>query len=179
MPLAVTLRRLFFDCCLQQSPPDGPSQLLTACQLEKKKLEYEYLREQRRRFEAEMELIDLQSRRDEEEITRLSTDIKYGKHSQPTTPPEYSDSNGFPTALSRPNRFSMSSITPGASTPRGSRSGSHITSPPSASHSNQGNQGNGFLPSQSMPGSRRNSDEEGDEFEHDEFAPMSPVARPK
>ena len=123
-----------------------------------------------------MELIDLQSRREEEEIHRLSSDIQYGKHSQPTTPPEYSDSNGFPTALSRPNRFSMSSINPGMTTPRGSRSGSQITSPPS---SNPGTQGaaNGYLPSKSVPGSRRNSDEEGDEFEHSDFTPLSPVYR--
>jgi hypothetical protein len=126
-----------------------------------------------------MELIDLQSRRDEAEINRLSSDIQYGKHSQPTTPPEFSDSNGFPTALSRPNRFSMSSITPGMTTPRGSRSGSHVTSPPSSGQGNQGNQGNqsNGYPSKSVPGSRRNSDEEGDEFENDDFAPMSPVFR--
>jgi hypothetical protein len=118
-----------------------------------------------------MELIDLQSRREEEEIHRLSSDIQYGKHSQPTTPPEYSDSNGFPTALSRPNRFSMSSITPGVTTPRGSRSGS-IMSPPSGNQA----QGNG-IPSKSVPGSRRGSDEEGDEFGQDDFAPLSPVYR--
>lgn len=120
-----------------------------------------------------MELIDLQSRRNEEEINRLSSDYNYGKHSQPTTPPEYSDSNGFPTALSRPNRFSMSAINQGLATPRGSRSGSQITSPPSGS---QGQQGNGY-PSKSVPGSRRNSDEEGDDFDNDDFAPMSPVFR--
>lgn len=114
-----------------------------------------------------MELIDLQSRRDEEEINRLSSDIKYGKHSQPTTPPEYSDSNGFPTSLSRPNRFSMSSITPGMSTPRGNRSASQLTSPPATT------QGNGYAP-KSMPGSRRNSDEDGDEFDNDDFTPKSP-----
>jgi len=117
-----------------------------------------------------MELIDLQSRHGEEEIKRLSTDIKYGKHSQPTTPPEYSNSTGFPTSLSRPNRFSMSSINPGAITPRGSRSGSQVMSPPST-------QGNGYLPSKSMPGSRRNSDEESDEFDNDAFTPLSPVTR--
>ena len=120
-----------------------------------------------------MELIDLQSRRDEEEINRLSTDIKYGKHSQPTTPPEYSDSNGFPTSLSRPNRFSMSAINPGLTTPRGSRSGLQITSPPSAR--SQGN--SSYLPSKSMPGSRRNSDEDNDDFDDDDFTPISPVYR--
>ncbi|CAI6333901.1 unnamed protein product [Periconia digitata] len=134
--------------------------------LEKKKLEYEYLKEQRRRFEAEMELIDLQSRRDEEEINRLSTDIRYGKHSQPTTPPEYSNaSKGFPTSLSRPNRFSMSSIN-GLTTPRSAHSGSQLASPPSAPANT-----NGFLSAKSMPGSRRNSDEDGDDFDNDDFNP--------
>ncbi|OAL01919.1 ARM repeat-containing protein [Phaeosphaeriaceae sp. SRC1lsM3a] len=140
--------------------------------LEKKKLEYEYLKEQRRRFEAEMELIDLQSRRGEEEIHRLSTDLRYGKqpaHSQPTTPPEYNDGNGFPSAFSRPNRFSMSSINPGMTTPRGSRANSQVTSPPFY--------GNNGLPSQSVPGTRRNSDEDHDDFDNDDFTPVSPVTR--
>ncbi|KAF2471287.1 ARM repeat-containing protein [Lindgomyces ingoldianus] len=167
---------------LQRRQAAEPTEFTTATYhklqvLEKKKLEYEYLREQRRRFEAEMELIDLQSRRDEEEIHRLSSDIQYGKHSQPTTPPEYNNSNGFPTALSRPNRFSMSSITspPGmtASTPRGSRPTSQITSPPS----NASTQGTASYPSKSMPGSRRNSDEEGEEFDEHEYVPISPVFR--
>lgn len=142
--------------------------------LEKKKLEYEYLKEQRRRFEAEMELIDLQSRRGEEEINRLSSDLRYGKqpaHSQPTTPPEYNESNGFPTAFSRPNRFSMSSITPSMTTPRGSRTNSQVASPPANFF------GNGNLPSQSVPGTRRNSDEDHDDFDNDDFTPISPVSR--
>jgi hypothetical protein len=143
-------------------------------QLEKKKLEYEYLKEQRRRFEAEMELIDLQSRRGEEEIHRLSTDLRYGKqpaHSQPTTPPEYGDGNGFPSAFSRPNRFSMSSINPGMTTPRGSRANSQVTSPPASFFAANG------LPSQSVPGTRRNSDEDNDDFDNDDFTPVSPVTR--
>ncbi|KAF9701988.1 hypothetical protein EKO04_000277 [Ascochyta lentis] len=140
--------------------------------LEKKKLEYEYLKEQRRRFEAEMELIDLQSRRGEEEIHRLSSEVRYGKpaHSQPTTPPEHSD-NGFPNAFSRPNRFSMSSIQPSKITPRGSRANSQVTSPPSSFFNNNG------LPSQSVPGTRRNSDEDHDDFDNDDFTPLSPVSR--
>ncbi|KAJ4378671.1 hypothetical protein N0V86_005542 [Didymella sp. IMI 355093] len=143
--------------------------------LEKKKLEYEYLKEQRRRFEAEMELIDLQSRRGEEEIHRLSSEVRLNKpaHSQPTTPPEYSD-NGFPNAFSRPNRFSMSSIQQPATriTPRGSRANSQVTSPPSSSFFN-----NNGLPSQSVPGTRRNSDEEHDDFDNDDFTPLSPASR--
>jgi hypothetical protein len=127
----------------------------------------------------------MQTRRDEEEIHRLSSDIKYGKHSQPTTPPEYSDSNGFPTALSRPNRFSLSSIaSPAGMSTRGSRSGSLLTSPPSvaSTQTTQTTQGGGaqgggaYLPSKSVPGSGRNSDEEND-FEDDDFTPLSPVYR--
>lgn len=121
-----------------------------------------------------MELIDLQSRRGEEEIQRLSSEVRYGKpaHSQPTTPPEYNESNGFPTAFSRPNRFSMSSINPGMTTPRGSRANSQVTSPPGSTFN-----GNGNLPSQSMPGTRRNSDEDHDDFDNDDFTPLSPVTR--
>ncbi|KAF2205397.1 ARM repeat-containing protein [Delitschia confertaspora ATCC 74209] len=149
--------------------------------LERKKLEYEYLKEQKRRFEAEMELIDMQSKQDEAEITRLSSDIKYGKHSQPTTPPEYSDINGFPTALSHPHRFSISSIASppgmGTSTPRGSRSGSQLMSPPSvSSKSTQPSTAGSFLPSKSVPGSRRGSDEDSDSYEEqDSHTPLSPA----
>jgi hypothetical protein len=122
-----------------------------------------------------MELIDLQSRRGEEEIQRLSSEVTYGKpaHSQPTTPPEYSEGSGFPTAFSRPNRFSMSSINPGMATPRGSRASSQVTSPPGAYGGNTNNN----LPSQSMPGTRRNSDEDHDDFDNDDFTPLSPVTR--
>lgn len=120
-----------------------------------------------------MELIDLQSRRGEEEIHRLSTEVRYGKpaHSQPTTPPEYNEGNGFPTAFSRPNRFSMSSINSGVITTRGSRANSQVTSPPSKV------QPTGNLPSQSMPGTRRNSDEDHDNFDNNDFTPLSPVTR--
>lgn len=115
-----------------------------------------------------MELIDMQSRQEEEEINRLSSDIRYGKHSQPTTPPEYANNTGFPSSFSRPNRFSMSAINPGLTTPRGSRAGSQLASPPSAR-----SQGGGFA-AQSMPGSRRNSEEDRDDF-NDDFTPDSPV----
>lgn len=127
-----------------------------------------------------MELIDLQSRRGEEEIHRLSTEVRYGKpaHSQPTTPPEYNEGNGFPTAFSRPNRFSMSSINSGGIIGRGSRANSQVTSPPAKNtgNGNGGSNSNG-LPSQSMPGTRRNSDEDHDDFDNDDFTPLSPVAR--
>jgi hypothetical protein len=123
-----------------------------------------------------MELIDLQSRRGEEEIHRLSSEVRFNKpaQSQPTTPPEYND-NGFPNAFSRPNRFSMSSIQQPTTriTPRGSRANSQVTSPPSSSFFNSNN----GLPSQSVPGTRRNSDEEHDDFDNDDFTPLSPASR--
>ncbi|KAI4631199.1 hypothetical protein J4E83_002728 [Alternaria metachromatica] len=140
--------------------------------LERKRIEHEYLKEAKRRFDAEMELLNLQAQHGESDNNRFSADAHYGgpAHSQPTTPPEYNESNGFPSALSRPNRFSMSSINPGMTT-RGSRANSQVTSPPANFQSN------GNLPSHSMPGSRRNSEEEHDDFENDDFTPLSPAAR--
>jgi hypothetical protein len=114
-----------------------------------------------------MEVLNLQAQHGEAETNH------YGRpaHSQPTTPPEYNETNGFPSALSRPNRYSMSSVNPSTSTPRGSRANSQVTSPPA----NLVNNGN--LPSYSMPGSRRGSEENDDDFENDDFTPLSPAAR--
>lgn len=132
-------------------------------QLEKKKLEYERLREQKRRFEAEMQLLDLQQRREEQELAQMQEDLgrtsNSGHQSEPTTPPEYRDTgNGFPSVFSRPNRYSTSSLTspPGLYT-RPGRSGSTLISPQS-----------GILQSRlmmddkarSMGASRHNSDDD-------------------
>ncbi|KAI9815703.1 MAG: hypothetical protein M1827_002099 [Pycnora praestabilis] len=134
--------------------------------LEKKRLEHEMLKEQRRRFEAEMQLIDLQQRREEQEILQMAEDLgrvntSGGHQSEPTTPPEYRES-GFPSAFSRPNRFSSSSLTsppPGLNN-RVSRSGSQITSPSNELvQSRQSYVTSSKMPSKSVPGSRRNSDE--------------------
>ncbi|KFY11145.1 hypothetical protein V491_07335, partial [Pseudogymnoascus sp. VKM F-3775] len=46
--------------------------------LEKKKLEYERLREQKRRFEAEMQILDLQQRQEEQELRQMQEDL--GRH---------------------------------------------------------------------------------------------------
>lgn len=128
-------------------------------QLEKKKKEYEALREQRRRFQTEMDLLDLQSKRDADELARLSSDISLysGHQSEPTTPPEYREA-GFPTSLSRPNRYSTQSLMSpngkGSFSNRPSRSGSQALP---ASNSNS------HLPPSSVPGSRPNSDEDDDD----------------
>lgn len=139
-------------------------------QLEKKKLEYERLREQKRRFEAEMQLLDLQQRREEQELAQMQEDLGRGSsnqsngaghQSEPSTPPEYREtSSGFPTVFSRPNRYSTSSLTsPPGLYNRPGRSGSQLTSPQAGilpSHYMMED----HMPSRSVPGSRRNSDED-------------------
>ncbi|KAI0113722.1 ARM repeat-containing protein [Nemania sp. FL0031] len=126
--------------------------------LEKKKLEYEKLREQKRRFEAEMQKLDQQQRELQEDLRPVLT--LTGHQSEPTTPPEYRETNtGFPTMFSRPNRYSMSSIvSPQGTFNRPGRSGSLLTSPqsgimPPRYHDD-------LLPYRSVPATRRNSDED-------------------
>ncbi|KAK3946105.1 armadillo-type protein [Diplogelasinospora grovesii] len=129
--------------------------------LEKKKQDYERLREHRRKFEAEFEKLEAQQRAEERELQRMQADLKFAGHqSEPTTPPEYHDVTGFPNMFSRPNRYSTSSLTsPPGLFNRPARSGSQLVSPQSNII------GSRFafddqLPSRSVPGSRRNSDED-------------------
>ncbi|KAI5864268.1 ARM repeat-containing protein [Durotheca rogersii] len=137
--------------------------------LEKKKIEYEKLREQKRRFEAEMHKLDQQQRRDEFDIAQMQEDLGRGSgmgptghQSEPTTPPEYREtSSGFPTMFSRPNRYSTPSlglVSPPGLFNRPARSGSQLTSPQSGIL--QSRFFDDSLPSRSVPGSRRNSDED-------------------
>lgn len=153
--------------------------------LEKKKAEYEYLKEQRRRFEAEMELYDIQMKGVQNDYARLSQDVgrnnnnsnsnnnNYAGHqSEPTTPPEYRE-QGFPSAFSRPQRYSIQGMTSPqqsyqSGSTRASRSGSQITSP-----GQNYPQGPSHMPSKSMPGSRRGSDEDEDSYEFD-ISTMNP-----
>ncbi|KAF7882633.1 uncharacterized protein EAF02_005996 [Botrytis sinoallii] len=153
----------------QESQEYGPSTYHKVQLLEKKKLEYERLREQKRRFEAEMQLLDLQQRRDEQELQQMQEDLgrsnnnnnNAGHQSEPTTPPEYRESSsGFPSAFSRPNRYSTSSITsPPGLYNRPGRSGSQLTSPQAGIMQSRLIIDD-KLPSKSVPGSRRNSDED-------------------
>ncbi|KAI1139562.1 ARM repeat-containing protein [Hypoxylon sp. FL0543] len=137
--------------------------------LEKKKIEYEKLREQKRRFEAEMHKLDQQQRRDEFDIAQMQEDLGRGNgigmtghQSEPTTPPEYREtSSGFPTMFSRPNRYSTPSlglVSPPGLFNRPGRSGSQLASPQSGVL--QSRFFDDSLPSRSVPGSRRNSDED-------------------
>lgn len=141
---------------LRTGQPPGPGHHidmrqggLTAGQLEKKKQEYEMIREQKRRFEAEMQ-------KHEQELAQMTEDLRgpFGGHqSEPTTPPEYREtSSGFPSIFSRPNRYSTSSLaSPPGLLNRVGRSGSQISSPPAGILAS-------IQPPWSTPATRRNSD---------------------
>jgi hypothetical protein len=123
-----------------------------------------------------MKLLDLQEQRlqqststtDADQLARefAQVNLPAGPVSEPTTPPDYSDA-GFPTSFSRPDRYSISSIT---SPPGLSNRYSQSSAPPAPSPS--GNVNGRSLPpkppAKSMPGSRRNSDDE--EYLPDELA---------
>lgn len=121
-----------------------------------------------------MQKLDQQQRREEQELAAMQEDLGRisasggmapGHQSEPTTPPEYRESaSGFPSMFSRPNRYSTSSLTspPGLLFNRPGRSGSQIASPQSGimQPSQQRISFDDQLPSRSVPGSRRNSDED-------------------
>lgn len=123
------------------------------------------LREQRRRFDAELELFNLQQAREKQELDQMTHDLSRvnlsaGHQSEPTTPPEYRD-QVLPSVFSRTNRYSASSLTspPGLNN-RSSRSGSQLTSPPTELAQTLHNHINSdTLPSKSVPGSRRGSND--------------------
>jgi hypothetical protein len=114
-----------------------------------------------------MQLLDLQQRREEQELAQMQEDLgranntTAGHQSEPTTPPEYREStSGFPSVFSRPNRYSTSSLTsPPGLYNRPGRSGSQLTSPQSGIIQSRLMMDD-KLPSKSVPGSRRNSDED-------------------
>ncbi|KAK3315010.1 hypothetical protein B0H66DRAFT_535903 [Apodospora peruviana] len=139
---------------------------LLADTLEKKRMDYERLREHKRRFEAEIHKLDAQQRQEERELQLMQEDLTIGRfaghQSEPTTPPEYREtSSGFPTLFSRPNRYSTSSLTsPPGLYNRPGRSGSQLASPQSGIIQQPRFAFDDQLPSRSVPGSRRNSDED-------------------
>ena len=121
------------------------------------------LREQRKRFEAELEKFNIQQAREKQELEQMAQDLhslnlSSGHQSEPTTPPEYRD-HVFPSIYSRRNRYSSSSlVSPPGLNNRSSRSGSLLTSPPVELIQSQHTATNSDkLPSKSVPGSRRGS----------------------
>lgn len=119
------------------------------------------MREQRRRFEEDMKLLDLQHEKEKHEMDQLARDLAKagvsGPVSEPTTPPEYRE-NGLPGGFARPSRFSTSSVTssPGFFNVFGP---SQVTSPGQVSSPGAQTPTNRFSV-HSVPGSRRNSEKE-------------------
>lgn len=148
--------QLVRTCPGPRSPDEQAKNADTSQKIEKKRLEYEKIREQKRLFDAEMAKHEAELSQMLEEHGRLS-----GHQSEPTTPPEYRETTtGFPSVFSRPNRYSLSSLTsPHAMANRSARSGSVLTSPQSGiplsrfAFDDQ-------LPSWSHSTSRRNSDDD-------------------
>lgn len=120
------------------------------------------LREQRRRFDAELEIFNMQQAKEKQELDQMAQELhrvnlSTGHQSEPTTPPEYRD-HVYPSVFSRTNRYSSSSLTSPPGLNRTSRSGSQLTSPPSELAQTLHNHINSdTLPSKSVPGSRRGS----------------------
>lgn len=119
------------------------------------------MREQRRRFEEDMKLLDLQHEKEKHEMDQLARDLAKagvsGPVSEPTTPPEYRE-NGLPGGFARPTRFSTSSVTssPGffnVFAPSQVTSPSQVNSPGAQTPTNR-------FSVHSVPGSRRNSEKE-------------------
>ena len=123
--------------------------------------------EQRKQFQAQLQLCSQQEARDKEEIEQITRELQraglvpsnYERNfaSEPSTPPERDTS--FSSVFSRnSNRYSMSSFTSPLANTRSSRSNSQIASPPSGLVSAPQAPGNNdALPSRSVPSSRRGS----------------------
>ncbi|KAL6720161.1 hypothetical protein ACLMJK_002082 [Lecanora helva] len=146
-------------------PVDMTASTIHKAQLvEKKRQELKSLQEQRERFEAQMAFFNQQQAAEKEELERMTRDLQQsslnvGHQSEPTTPPEFRDAT-FGSVFGRSNRYSLSSVTSPPGINRSSRSGSQLTSPPSELAQTLHNHINSdTLPSKSVPGSRRGSNE--------------------
>ncbi|RAK74848.1 putative RNA-binding protein [Aspergillus fijiensis CBS 313.89] len=153
------------------APAADPLDLLSS--FEKKRQHIEYMREQRRRFEEDMKILDLQHEKEKLEMDQIAKDLAKaglsGPVSEPTTPPEYHD-NTLP-GFTRPTRFSTSSVT---SSPGFFNvfAPSQVTTPQSqVNHSSAQTPTNRFSV-HSVPGSRRNSEKE--DFGQEPASPFRP-----
>lgn len=151
----------------QQYPPTS-----AAAQLEQKQI-IEDIQIARRKAQEQLALLDEKERRLQLSSTAQDTDRFAGNFnrmslngpvSEPTTPPEYAD-DVFSNRYSRGNRISMSNITspPGLSK-RTSQTSSKITSPPGNRASTSALYSTNRQSTKSMPGSRRGSDEEEEDY---------------
>lgn len=130
-------------------------------QLDKKRLELERFREQKKRMEDDLKRLDNLAEQQESEFARMANDFQGvnfspGYQSEPATPPEYRDPS-FTSVYTNRNRFSSASLTsPMGLNNRLSLSGSQITSPPPEPAQQNGSDSD-KLPSKSVPASRRGS----------------------
>ena len=130
---------------------------LTIGQSERKIRHIENLLEQQRRINAELEQVDNDTRREVEEGLRHERAVtEFMAQSEPTTPPEFQEP--LPAPTQRPNRYSTSGIVN-----RMHRSSTQITSPPMSLARPYTSHTSTAFPSQSVPGSRRHSDDEEDD----------------
>lgn len=123
---------------------------------------YEMLLAKQRELQAQIDSFDPQTRLEVEENLRHEKAItQMMAASEPASPPDYG--NVFPTPFSKPNRYSIASLaSPPGIANRPNRSSTQLTSP-SAGFVRPYTSGTTHLPSQSVPGSRRQSDDEEDE----------------
>lgn len=104
-------------------------------------------------------MIDPETRREVDEARKLEQDINLFTSGVLTEPGTPTDHNSVHTPGAYTNRFSMTSMaSPSIASKRQSRTGSQMTSPPTEYVNPYF--GNQNLPSQSVPGSQRNSDHE-------------------
>lgn len=133
---------------------------LTKVQSESAVRRYEGLLAAQRELQRQLDSIDPETRREVEAGHRHEESIsQMMASSEPASPPEYA--TAFPSAFSKPNRYSTNSMTspPGLVT-RPNRSSTQLTSP-SAGFVRPYTSGHASsIPSQSVPASRRHSDDE-------------------
>ena len=128
--------------------------------LEKKQAEYEFLKLKRQEFQQKMDNLQ----RDLDHLQTNPAPGEISNQSEPTTPPDLLE-NGFSTKLGRANRFSTSSLVFPPSILNLKRTSSQLTSPPAESERERAYQAlTAGQPSQSIPDSRRGSDEEEDRY---------------
>ncbi|EPS29625.1 hypothetical protein PDE_04575 [Penicillium oxalicum 114-2] len=156
---------------LNPGPTQVPDHSDLLSSFEKKRQHIEYMRQQKRRFEEDMKLLDMQHEKEKIEMDQLARDLAKaglsGPVSEPTTPPEYSEP--VAPSVTRPGRFASSSVTSSPGFFSAFAPSSQITSPQGPSQSNH--QAIDRFAGHSMPSSRRNSEKEEAVLESGPFRP--------
>ncbi|KAJ5493392.1 hypothetical protein N7539_002138 [Penicillium diatomitis] len=145
---------------LSSGPAQMPDHLDLLSSFEKKRQHIEYMRQQKRRFEEDMKLLDMQHEKEKIEMDQLARDLAKaglsGPVSEPRTPPEHSES--LASSIARPGRFASSSVTSSPGFFSAFAPSSQVTSPQALSQPNH--QTVDRFAGHSLPGSRRNSEKE-------------------